>query len=77
MKTCYHDFMKHRRAMGLPLKTEGEDSLQITVPHVTKKSLKLRAAETGDPMRVIVLRALAAAGMQVPEKELRGRRKAK
>jgi hypothetical protein len=54
-----------------------EDPLQVTVPRITKKSLKVRAAETGDTMRVIVLRALAAAGIQVPEKELLDRRKEK
>ncbi|WP_432284699.1 hypothetical protein SLT36_23695 [Aminobacter sp. BA135] len=56
---------------------DGEESLQITVPSVTKKSLKIRAAESGDPMRVIVLRALAKAGIQVPDEELQDRRKNK
>jgi hypothetical protein len=56
---------------------DADEPLQITVPKVTKKSLKMRAAESGDPMRVIVLRALAAVGIQVPEKELQDRRKAK
>jgi hypothetical protein len=58
-------------------KQASEDTLQITVPPVTKKSLRLRAAETGDPMRLIVLRALAAAGIQVPTKELQDRRRTK
>lgn len=52
-----------------------EEPLQITVPQATKKSLKMRAAETGETMRVIVLRALAAAGIQVPQTELLDRRK--
>lgn len=56
---------------------EAEENLQITVPVLTKKSLKIRAAESGDTMRVIVLRALAAAGIQVPEAELQTRRKSK
>lgn len=55
--------------------SEAEESLQITVPCVTKRSLKIRSAESGDPMRVIVLRALADAGIQVPTKELTDRRK--
>lgn len=54
-----------------------EEPLQITVPQVTKKSLKIRAAETGETMRVIVLKALAAAGIQVPQTELQDRRKEK
>lgn len=56
---------------------EPEENLQITVPRATKKSLKLRSAETGDPMRVIVLRALATVGIQVPNEELKDRRKVK
>jgi hypothetical protein len=54
-----------------------EEALQITVPTVTKKSLKMKAAETGKTMRVIVLAALAAAGIQVPQTELQDRRKDK
>jgi hypothetical protein len=56
---------------------ESEEPLQITVPQVTKKSLRMRAAESGETMRVIVLKALAAAGIQVPQSELQDRRKDK
>lgn len=59
------------------MSAEAEESLQITVPKVTKKSLKISTAESGDPMRLIVLRALADAGTQVPEEERQDRRKAK
>jgi hypothetical protein len=54
-----------------------EEPLQVTVPPVTKRSLKMRAAESGQTMRVIVLKALAAAGIQVPQTELQDRRKGK
>jgi hypothetical protein len=54
---------------------EPEELLQITVPQVTKKSLRMQAAESGETMRVIVLKALAAAGIQVPQSELQDRRK--
>jgi len=54
-----------------------EETLQITVPVVTKKSLRLKSAESGDTMRMIVLRALAAAGVRVPTEELQDRRKMK
>ncbi len=54
-----------------------EEPLQVTVPQVTKKCLKVRAAETGETMRVIVLRALAAAGIHVPDNEIQDRRKDK
>lgn len=76
MKCHYRGFMK--RAGGRrPVSREAEESLQVTVPKVTKKSLKIRAAETGDPMRVIVLRALAAVGIQVTVEELQDWRKVK
>lgn len=58
-------------------RTEAEENLQITVPMVTKKSLKIKAAETGASMRVIVLRALANAGIEVPREVLHDRRKPK
>lgn len=54
-----------------------EETLQITLPRVTKKSLRIRAAESGETMRVIVLRALAAKGIEVPDTELHDRRKEK
>lgn len=56
---------------------DAEEPLQITVPRVTKKSLKMNAAESGDTMRVIVLRALSNAGIVVPKEELNDRRKPK
>jgi hypothetical protein len=54
-----------------------EETLQITIPLVTKKSLRMKAAESGETMRVIVLRALAGAGIRVPNEELQDRRKTK
>lgn len=66
-----------KRPAGTSARLAGEEPLQISVPKETKKSLKIRAAESGDPMRVIVLRALAGIGIQVPEEELQDRRKAK
>jgi hypothetical protein len=54
-----------------------EENLQITIPLVTKKSLRIKAAESGETMRVIVLRALAKAGIRVPDGELQDRRKSK
>ena len=58
-------------------KPDPEETLQIAIPLVTKKSLRMRSAESGDTMRVIVLRALAKAGIRVPGGELQDRRKAK
>jgi hypothetical protein len=59
------------------MSTNAEEPLQITVPKVTKKSLKIKAAQSGDTMRLIILRALANAGIQVPEEEVCDRRKTK
>ena len=58
-------------------KHETEENLQITIPRVTKKSLRMKSAETGTTMRVIVLKALAKAGIQVPDEEVLDRRKTK
>lgn len=54
-----------------------EENLQVTVPGVTKRNLRMKAAESGETMRVIILRALAAAGIRVPDEELQDRRKSK
>ncbi len=56
---------------------EAEENLQLIVPAETKRDLRIRSAESGETIRVIVLRALAAAGIRVPNKELQDRRKAK
>jgi hypothetical protein len=68
--------MKHtqrsKKAAGDP-----QETLQITVPQSTKRSLKVRAAESGEPMRLIILKALLEAGISVPNEELHDRRKSK
>ena len=56
-------------------KPPDEENLQLSVPSTTKKSLRLKAAETGETIRVLVLKALSAAGIQVPSDELQDRRK--
>lgn len=58
-------------------KVSAEETLQITIPVATKKSLRLKSAESGDTMRVIVLKALAKTGISVPADELQDRRKIK
>lgn len=55
---------------------QSDEPLQVTIPKATKTSLKVRSAESGEPMRLIVLRALSDAGIHVPQEELRNRRKA-
>ena len=52
-------------------------TLQLSIPASTKKQLQIKAVETGDPVRLLVLRALSAAGYDVPAAELTDRRKAR
>lgn len=61
--------------MGNPKHSDREDTLQIAIPAETKRSLRVKAAESGETMRVIVLRALDAVGIQVPKGELKDRRR--
>lgn len=58
---------------GDPLMREA--TLQVQIPASTKRAIHIRAAETGDPMRLLVLRALQAYGFPVPKKALVDRRK--
>jgi len=52
-----------------------DQHLQIQVPAITKRHLGLRAVETREPIRVIVLRALQAYGVPVPDEAISDRRK--
>lgn len=52
-----------------------EPTLQLFLPAATKRAIVLRAAETGETVRVIVLRSLSAYGFHVPEDALVDRRK--
>jgi len=52
-----------------------DEHLQIQVPAVTKRHLGIRAVETREPIRVIVLRALKAYGVPVPKNAISDRRK--
>lgn len=54
---------------------EVDEYLQIQVPAITKHHLGIRAAETREPIRVIVLRALKAYGVTVPDEAISDRRK--
>jgi len=54
---------------------EVDEYLQIQVPSVTKHHLAMRAAEEREPIRVVVLRALKAYGVTVPDKSISDRRK--
>jgi hypothetical protein len=56
-------------------RNEIDEYLQIQVPAITKHQLGIRAAETREPIRVIVLRALKAYGVTVPDDAISDRRK--
>ena len=56
-------------------RNDADEHLQIQVPAVTRHHLGIRAAETREPIRVIVLRALKAYGVTVPEEAISDRRK--
>lgn len=56
---------------------ETEENLQIAVSSATKKDLRMKAAESGETIRLIVLRALFAAGVEVPSEDLLDRRRTK
>ena len=61
--------------MGKSMVTE--ENLQVKVPKVTKKALQRKAADDDETIRILVLRALHAAGYDVPETEITDRRKPK
>jgi len=63
-----------KRVAG-PSPDEFDEHLQIQVPAVTKRHLGIRAVETREPIRVIVLRALQAYGVPVPSEAIFDRRK--
>lgn len=52
-----------------------EEALQLFLPAATKREIAVRAAETGETIRVVVLRALHAYGFKVPSGSLVDRRK--
>lgn len=54
---------------------DGDDHLQVQVPIATKRDLGQRALDTREPIRMVVLRALAAYGIVVPEGAIADRRK--
>lgn len=72
MKSCYHDFM--RRTAASDRSKSDDEHLQVQVPAVTKRNLGIKAAETRQSLRVIVLKALKAYGVTVPADAISDRR---
>lgn len=51
---------------GLIRTTDTEATLQVQIPAPTKRAVHVQAVSTGETMRLLVLKALAAYGLDVP-----------
>ena len=51
------------------------EHLQVQVPPVTKRDLGQKALDAREPIRMVVLRALQAYGIEVPAEAIADRRK--
>jgi hypothetical protein len=71
MKTWFYVFMKKFDSSD----DCGDEHLQVQVPTATKRDLGQRALDSREPIRMVVLRALAAYGVVVPEGAIADRRK--
>lgn len=71
MKIWFYGFMKQ----GSGSDDDGDEHLQVQVPTATKRDLGQRALDSREPIRMVVLRALAAYGVVVPEGAITDRRK--
>ncbi|MCA1337933.1 hypothetical protein [Pseudooceanicola marinus] len=67
--------MKNRIAPAATDTADKEPTLQLFLPAATKREIALRAADSGETIRMIVLRALDAYGIHVPKEALVDRRK--
>lgn len=61
------------RASHLPEKDD--EHLQVQVPSATKLDLAVKAAKAREPIRMVVLRALEAYGVEVPAEAIQDRRR--
>lgn len=60
---------------NLPETDKQEATLQVQIPASTKRALHILAASSGETMRIHVLKALAAYGVDVPSDALVDRRR--
>jgi predicted HicB family RNase H-like nuclease len=60
---------------AMPSQKPKEQMLQVQVPAMTKRDLAVKAAKAGEPLRMYVLKALAAYGVKVPANSIADRRK--
>jgi hypothetical protein len=72
----HHDIMKIAlQTLGVGMAAKDSDTLQLRVPPALKRKLAMDAAEHGVTIRTLILNALVAAGYDVPEDEIRDKRK--
>jgi hypothetical protein len=57
-----------------PTATEPEVPLQVLVPRHIHRQLGVKAAEEGQSLRMLVLRAVRSLGIEVTDEEIRGKR---
>jgi hypothetical protein len=63
------------RSVGhAPLVTEPEVPLQVLIPASIRKQLALKAAEEGQSLRALVLRAVRSLGITVTDADIKGKR---
>jgi len=60
---------------AVPVGKPKDEMLQLQVPATTKRDLAVKAAKAGEPLRMYVLKALAAYGVKVPTGSIADRRK--
>jgi hypothetical protein len=61
--------------MGLGMTKGDSDILQLRIPQELKRKLAMDAAAKGTTIRSVILTALVAAGYNVPDDEIRDKRK--
>lgn len=61
--------------MGAEMANNESDILQLRVPRELKRKLAMDAAKEGTTIRSLILTALVAAGYDVPDDEIRDKRK--
>lgn len=54
---------------------DDDEHLQVQVPSATKLDLAVKAAKAREPIRMVVLRALDAYGVEVPSGAIQDRRR--
>lgn len=53
---------------------EREVPLQVLIPERIRKQLAIKAAEEGQSLRALILRAIRSLGIEVTESEIKGKR---